>query len=292
MKNQNVIIGLVILIVIFSALSSAVGVLTQQPGELTHATTVHGESIELYGKGIYKLDSVSLAAQGIANDIMVLVMGIPLLIFSCYLSVKGSFKGKLLLTGTLAFFLYTYMSYTFLWMYNALFSVYVILMSASFFAFLFMMMSFHVGTMKAHFSEKLPVKWIGGFQIFVAVSIGLLWSGKIADGFQKGGIPVGLEHYTSLVVQGMDLAFVVPCAFMSGVLLIRRNNWGYLLSSVILLKGITMLTALSAMIISMALHDVKLGIIELIMFPAFNLIAIIALIVLLKNIIPVSNHVK
>ena len=79
MKNQNVIIGLVILIVIFSALSSAVGVLTQQPGELTHATTVHGESIELYGKGIYKLDSVSLAAQGIANDIMVLVMGIPLL---------------------------------------------------------------------------------------------------------------------------------------------------------------------------------------------------------------------
>lgn len=289
MKQKKVIIGLVILIVILSGISSLVGIFSDLPGNLTHAISVHGERIELYGKGIYQLDSVSLAAQGIANDIMVLVLGIPLLLVACYLSIKGSFKGKLLLTGTLAFFLYTYMSYTFLWMYNALFSVYVILMSASFFAFLLMMMSFDMPTMRTHFSEKLPVKWVGGFQIFVAVSIGLLWMGKIVDGFQKGGIPVGLEHYTSLVVQGMDLAFVVPCAFMSGILLIRKNNWGYLLSSVILLKGITMLTALSAMILNMALHDVKLGIVEVIMFPTFNIIAIITLIILLKNIVKIKE---
>ena len=289
MKNQKAIIGLIIVIIIFSAISSGVGILTNEPGDLTHATTVHGDVIELYGKGIYKLDSVSVAAQGIANDMMVLAMGIPLLAASCYLSAKGSFKGKLLLTGTLAFFLYTYMSYAFLWMYNAMFSVYVILMSASFFAFVLMMMSFDIGTMKTHFSEKLPVKWIGGFQIFVAVSIGMLWIGKIAEGFQKGGVPVGLEHYTSLVIQGMDLAFVVPCAFLSGILLIRRNNWGYLLSSVILLKGITMLTALSAMIISMAMHGVTLGLVEVVMFPAFNVVAVFALIVLLKNIRPLAT---
>lgn len=287
MKNQKAIIGLTIVIIIFSAISSGVGILTNEPGDLTHATTVHGEAIELYGKGIYKLDSVSVAAQGIANDMMVLVMGIPLLAASLYLTVKGSFKGKLLLTGTLAFFLYTYMSYAFLWMYNAMFSVYVILMSASFFAFLLMMMSFDISSMKAQFSDKLPVKWIGGFQIFVAVSIGMLWIGKIAEGFQKGGVPVGLEHYTTLVIQGMDLGFVVPCAFLSGILLIRRNNWGYLLSSVILLKGITMLTALSAMIISMAMHGVTLGLVEVLMFPTFNVVAVFALFVLIKNIRPI-----
>ena len=287
MKNQKAIIGLIIVIIIFSAISSGVGLLTNEPGDLTHATTVRGDSIELYGKGIYKLDSVSVAAQGVANDMMVLVMGIPLLAASLYLSVKGSFKGRLLLTGTLAFFLYTYMSYTFLWMYNVMFSVYVVLMSTSFFAFVLMMMSFDIETMKGHFSEKLPVKWIGGFQIFVAVAIGMLWIGKIAESFQKGGVPVGLEHYTSLVIQGMDLAFVVPCAFLSGILLIRRHNWGYLLSSVILLKGITMLTALSAMIINMAMHGVTLGLVEVVMFPTFNVIAVLALYVLIKNIRPV-----
>jgi hypothetical protein len=85
----------------------------------------------------------------------------------------------------------------------------------------------------------------------------------------------------------MDLAFVVPCAFLSGILLIRRNNWGYLLSSVILLKGITMLTALSAMIISMAMHSVPLGLVEVLMFPTFNVVAVFALIVLIRNIRPI-----
>ncbi len=284
MKNQKVIIALIVTIIIFSAASSIVGILSNQTGDLTQAVTVHGTAIELYGKGLYKLDSVSVAAQGLANDLMVLIMGIPLLAISCYFAAKGSFKGMLVLTGTLAFFLYTYMSYTFLWMYNAMFSVYVILMSASFFAFVLMMLSYNVNDMKAHFSDKLPVKWIGGFQIFVAVGIGMLWISKIADSFQNGGVPVGLEHYTTLVIQGMDLAFVVPCAFLSGILLIRKNNWGYLLSSVILLKGITMLTALSAMILNMGLHGVKLGIVEVTMFPAFNVIAVFTLIVLLKHI--------
>lgn len=71
---------------------------------------------------------------------------------------------------------------------------------------------------------------------------------------------------------------------ISGVLLIKRRPFGYLLSSVMLMKGFTMGAALTAMIIGQYLAGVAMGIIEIIMFPIFSLIIFYCMILLLKNI--------
>ena len=44
-----------------------------------------------------------------------------------------------------------------------MFIVYVILMSLSFFSFVLMMMSFNINNLGSAFSEKLPVRFLGGF---------------------------------------------------------------------------------------------------------------------------------
>ncbi|MFD1906286.1 hypothetical protein ACFSQ7_23430 [Paenibacillus rhizoplanae] len=90
-------------------------------------TSIRGEQIELYGTGIYKNDSLSAAAQAIAQDGVTLVVGIPLLLVSLLLSLRGTIRGRLLLAGALGYFTYTYASYCFLAMYNDLFLVYVLL---------------------------------------------------------------------------------------------------------------------------------------------------------------------
>jgi len=41
---------------------------------------------------------------------------------------------------------------------------------------------------------------------------------------------------------------IVPLAILSGVLLMRRRGWGYLLASVASIKGLTMGIAVSAMV--------------------------------------------
>jgi hypothetical protein len=82
----------------------------------------------------------------------------------------------------------------------------------------------------------------------------------------------------------MDLAFIVPVAIISRVLLIRKKPFGYLLASVIYLKEVTMLTALSAMIISQIMAGVKVGMVEIILFPAFNLIVIFCIAQILRNV--------
>jgi hypothetical protein len=64
----------------------------------------------------------------------------------------------------------------------------------------------------------------------------------------------------------------------------KRKPFGYLLSSVIIMKGITMLTAITAMIIGQALSGVKMSFVEILMFPLFNLAVIYCMFLVMKNI--------
>jgi len=70
--------------------------------------------------------------------------------------LRSSLRGKLILTGTLGFILYTYITICFGAAYNQLFLVYVALFGMSLYAFVLSMMSFDLKTLPSHFSEKLP----------------------------------------------------------------------------------------------------------------------------------------
>ncbi|MFL0269087.1 hypothetical protein [Candidatus Clostridium radicumherbarum] len=284
MKNKKAISILVILIVVLALAASFYGVFSTGGSGSYKIKSFYGETVSIYGKGLYRNDSVSVAAQGIAQDIVTIIVGVPLLVVSLYLSRKDLLKGRLLLAGTLGYFLYTYTSYCFVWMYNSLFLIYVILMSSSFFAFLLTMMSFDMESLKISFNEKLPVRLLGSFFIFLGTAIGLMWLGRIVPSLINGSEPVGIEQYTTLPIQALDLGFIVPTAIISGVLTIKRETFGYLLSSVITVKCITMLTAITAMIIGQSLAGVKLSFAEIIIFPAANLIVIYLLTLIIKNV--------
>jgi hypothetical protein len=283
MKNQKTIKYLIITILILATLTSIIGLFSNRGSGSYEYTSIGGEIVEIYGKGIYMNDSVSVVAQGKASDLVTLFIAIPLLTFATIFTLKGSLKARLLLTGTLGYFLYTYMSYSFLWNYNPLFIVYVILMSASMFAFILSLMSFDLDRIPSLFKDKLPIKFLAGFQFFIALMLGLLWLGKLAPTIFGEAIPVGLEHYTTLVIQAMDLGFIVPMAFVSGVLLLKRKAFGYLFTSIIIIKAITMLTSITAMMINSYLSGVTVSPVEITIFSAFNLLAVGAFIVLIKN---------
>lgn len=284
MKYNRSISLLVLCIIILSIFASAMGIFSNAGAGAYEIESFRGESINIHGRGLYSDDSISIVAQGTAQDIVTLALGIPLLILSLCMSLKGSLKGRLLLTGTLGYFLYTYISYVFLWMYNPMFIVYVILMSVSFFAFTLSLMSVDINNLSLSFNKKLPVKFLGGFQIIFAAALCLLWMGKIIPTITNGTVPIGLEHYTTLVIQGLDLGFIVPIALLSGVLLIKRKPFGYLLSSVIIMKFFTMGAAITAMITGQYLLGVAMSTIEIIMFPIFSLFILYCMILLLKNI--------
>jgi hypothetical protein len=285
MKFQSALRWLVPLIGLLALVAAGWGVFDPAPGQPIPYTTHRGEQVTLNGQGLYKYDTVSSAAQEQGNDLVTLVVGLPLLAVSTWFAFRGSLRGRLLLTGTLGFFLYTYMSMSMLTSYNALFLVYVALFGLSLYAFVVSMLSFDLADLKRHFSPQLPHGWLAGLLFFVGGFLLLAWLGRIVPPLATGSTPP-LENTTTLVIQAMDLALIVPLALISGVLLLRRSAWGYLLTSVVLLKGVTLGLAISVMSINMSLKGVGESLAIMVPFLVITLLNLVMAIVLLRHIDP------
>ncbi len=284
MKYQNTLKWLIPLVFVLTLVATLAG-LWPAEGTPYPLTTFRGEQVTLNARGLYYWDTVSSAAQMQANDLVMLVFGLPLLAISFWLSLHNSLRGRLLLAGTLGFILYTYITMCFGAAYNPLFLVYVALFSLSLFALVLVMMSFDVASLPAHFSAQLPRGWIAALLFFAAGFLLLAWFGRIAATYPAGAIPA-LENTTSMFIQAMDLAIVVPLCILSGILLLRRRPWGYLLASVGMLKFLILGTAVSVMGLNMLRVGVPVSAMELVIFPLIALANALMTGVLLKNIDP------
>ena len=283
-KVSSIPIILSILIATLAIIVAGLGVFWQGEGQKSEFLTLRGETVTIQGHGLYQYETVSIAAQAIAQDIVTLLIGIPLLVISMILFKKGSLQGKLLLSGTLAYFLYTYASFAFGAAYNILFLVYVSLFSLSLFAFIFALMEIDLPTLPKHFSSGLPRRTISIFLFVVGSFLLLAWLGRIVPALLANQPPLGLESYTTLIIQALELGLVMPIAFLSGILLWKKTSWGYLLSSIVLIKGVTLALAVSAMAVNMIRVGVQVSIGELIMFPSIAIISGGMTVVLLRNV--------
>lgn len=267
------------------AITAALAGLWPAPSTPYPLTSFRGEQVTIHAGGLYYWDTVSSVAQMQANDLVMLVLGVPLLAISFWLARRGSLRGRLLMTGTLGFVLYTYMSMCFGAAYNPLFLVYVALFGLSLYAFILSMMSVDLATLPQRFTPGLPRRWIAGVLFFAATFLTLAWLGRIAPTIAQTQLPP-LENTTSLFIQAMDLALIVPLCVLAGVLLLRRSAWGYLLAAVALMKFLTMGLAVSLMGLNMARVGVSVSVVELGIFPALTLLNLIMAMLLLRSITP------
>lgn len=284
MKTSRTLLVLVALIAGLALVAAGAGVLWQGSGSPYPFTTLRGETVMMHGRGLYRYETVSGAAQVIAGDVVTLCLGIPLLAVSAWLYRRGSLRGALLLAGTLGYFLYTYASMAFLAAFNPLFLVYVALFSLSLFAFILSLMSIDVAALPGRFSARLPRRGIAGVLFAIGGFLLLAWLGRVMPAILTGTPPFGLESYTTLVIQALDLGLIVPLTILAGVLLVRRRPFGYLLAAVALLKGLTMATAVSAMAFGQVLAGVAVSPAELVIFPGLALANAAMAWALLRNV--------
>jgi hypothetical protein len=169
-------------------------------------------------------------------------------------------------------------------MYNVLFLIYVLLTGASFFAFLLSLFALQKQTSPIAFRNTVSVKATGGFLIFNGACIALLWLNIVVPPLLNGTIiPLQAEHYTTLIVQGLDLAILLPAAIISGILFIKRKLWGYLLAPVYFVFLSLLMAALTAKVIAMAILGYTV-IPVIFIIPTFNIIALYCTVHILKNV--------
>ena len=265
------------------ALAAALAGVWPAEGQPYPLTNFRGEEVTINARGLYYWDTVSSAAQMKGNDLVTLFVGLPLLAVSFLLARRGSLRGKFQLTGTLGFFLYTYLSMCVGTAYNAFFLVYVALFGLSLYAFILSMLAFDLKSLPAHFSEKTPRTAVAVVLFAAGAFLSLAWLGRIAPTLLSNQQPA-LDNTTTMFIQAMDLVLVVPLCFLAGVLLLRRSAWGYLLATVGVMKFITMGLAVSTMVVNMALAGVAVSTAELTLFPSLVLANLVMALLLMRSI--------
>jgi len=284
MKPNTISIRLALFIIPLAILAAGAGVFWQGTGEPYPFETLRGETVMIRGHGLYRFDTVNSSAQEIGNDIVTLLIGVPLLITGIVLSRKGLLRGQLLLTGALGFFLYTYGSMSFLTAFNPFFLIYVALFSLSLFGFIFSMKDLDVDEISRRISDGFPRRSIAAYFIIIAVFLTLAWLGLVASPSLTWSPPAGLESAITMVIQALDLGIIVPTSFLTAYLLFKKQPWGYALSSVMLLKILTMGAALISMITVQILSGVDVDPVFSTIFVIISLSGIVLGIITLKNI--------
>jgi hypothetical protein len=284
MKVNQVVIRLALGIIPLALLAAGVGVFWQGEGEPYLFDTLRGESVMIRGHGLYQYDTVNSASQELGQDVVTLIIGIPLLVTGIVLTKRGKLRGQLLLTGALAYFLYTYAAMSFLTAFNPFFLVYVALFSLSLFGFILAMKDLDVEQITAHILSGFPRRGIAAYFIIIAAFLALAWLGLIIPPTLKGSPPAGLESAITMVIQALDLAIIIPTSLITAVLLLQKRPWGYALACVLILKLLMMGNALIAMIISQMLAGIKIDQVVSSIFALICVSGIIFGIVTLRNI--------
>lgn len=283
-KPSNIVIRLALIIIPLALLAAGAGIFWKGTGESYPFETLRGETVMIRGHGLYRYDTVSSSSQEIATDVVTLLIGIPLLLTGTVLSGKGTLRGQLLLTGALGYFLYTYGAMCFLTAFNPLFLIYVALFSLSLFGFILCMKNLDVDEVTRHIADGFPRRMIATYFIIVAVFLTLAWLGLVASPSLTWTPPAGLESAITMVIQALDLGVIVPTSLITASLLIKKQAWGYALSSVLLLKILTMGAALIAMIISQMITGVEIDPVTSVIFVLISISGIALGIMTLRNI--------
>jgi hypothetical protein len=212
--------------------------------------SVRGQEVEIYGRGLYELDTVFTGAANKGTDFVTLTLAIPLLLLSLFLFRRGSSRGRFLLLGTLVWFVYVGATYSLGPVaYNRMFLVYGGLFSASLFAFILAFRNLERAG-STWFSAELPRKRLGVFMVASGVIVSGIWLMDPLETLLTGATPRHLGHYSTLFTHALDLAIIVPAALVAGILILRRRPVGYLVAASLLVLEAMMAPMMAAQTVS------------------------------------------
>lgn len=179
-SKQNWAVILSVLIAIFATIASAGGLLLD---------------------GLYH-DNEFVTTTWLGNDAVTLFLAVPILVAALVFTGRGSLKAQLVWLGVLDYMLYNYAFYLFGAAFNAFFLIYAALLGLSIFALIFGLVSLDVTRVSRQFSGRTPVKWIGGYFLFVALGLSVVYLAQSIGFIITGEVPAIVtisEHPTNVV---------------------------------------------------------------------------------------------
>jgi hypothetical protein len=234
MKISKHLIWLCWLIALFIIIYAGLGLFWQNGGSSTTFTTLRGQTVDIYGRGIYRFDTIFFSAGFRGNDAVTVFLELPLLIIAILLYRRGSLRGGFLLAGSLAYVLYNSFSLGTSAAYNPLFLLYIATFTASLFAMGMLWEQIDFNALQNHIKPGMPRRGAAIYLFIGGIATALLWLSDILPPLMQGNPPSLLGPYTTSITYFMDLSIVTPFCLLAGIWLLRRDSRGYLLGFMLL----------------------------------------------------------
>lgn len=182
-----------------------------------------------------------IAATWVGNDLVTLLVAIPLLVAGMGAAARGSERGHLVMLGVLTYGVYNYAFYLFGAALNVFFPVYVLAFVCSGWALVVSTTAVNVSKVRA---LGAPLRLIGGYFVVVGVGLVVAWVGMwAAHVFFGRATPIEPEAFK--LVAALDLSLMAPLLVLSGVQLWHRRPVGCLAGAVAGIQASLYLTVLS-----------------------------------------------
>lgn len=235
MKRNPALDWLIPLIIILALVAASIGLFSQGGDGAFSFSTVYGDTVEIYGQGIYRHDTSFVAALFKGTDAITLFVSLPLLLVGYVSYRRGSLRGSIFLIGMLLYFLYIGVTYTFSVIFNSLFLVYTALFSVSLFATIIALTTFDAQYLASKVTSNMPHRGIAIFMFVAGLGTMMLWLSELIAPIMTGQAPANLGPYTTMFTHGFDSAVITPATVVTGIYLLKRKPLGYLLAAPLLI---------------------------------------------------------
>ena len=184
----------------------------------------------LLASGAYR-DVAWIKATWFGNDLVTLLIAVPLLLGAMWFASRGSTRARLVWLGVCGYAVYNYTYYVLGTALNVFFAIYVLTFVVAIASLIIGLVGTDAASVASAFSARTPAKVLGGYYVFVATGLSAVWLGTWAA-YVFAGRPTPVETEAFHLVAALDMTLMVPALVTGGVLLWRRRPWGYLIAAV------------------------------------------------------------
>lgn len=241
---------LAVVVAALAGFASALGVFARGDGSFMTVTSPRGVTYEMATSGIYAYNSHEVVAEGVGWDVFTLLVCVPALLLVAYLLHRRPFGARLAAIGLFGYFLYQYLEYAMTWALGPLFPVFIAIYSLSLAGIVWFAVEAARDGVADLFEPGYPRRSLAVLNVTMAVLLAVLWLGRIATGLSGDLAAAGIASETTLVVQALDLGFVVPAALFVAYLVSRGTAAAYAIGAAYVVTALAMSAALVAMMLS------------------------------------------
>ncbi|MCC0684591.1 hypothetical protein KGF39_09480 [Clostridioides sp. ZZV14-6345] len=218
-----------ILIILLLLIVTIAGIYSFNTSHSYEFVNQYGDSIQMWGAGIYAHDSYFKAPIFIGSDVTIILFVVPLSIVTFLRTWKEeSVENYIRSFGMVSMLLYYSSSIAFGVTYNSLHLVYITLFGVCFFSTCMLLAKLHTFGIRQekvcsyHFTKGMKV-----FLLVAGVSLFVAWLPDIIMSITSGTSLELIEVYTTEITYVLDMGIISPLIFITYYLIRHEDFLGY-----------------------------------------------------------------